>query len=713
MTERVTLENFDRAESDRYFSAVVRHGAFGRLEHERMVTPIEQQAVPRSNRDTLYSSGVFDLDAAALAITLPDPGSRFMSLVVVDERSYTHVEIHEPGLHTFTRAGLGTRYALVEVRFFVDAHDPSDIDAVHALQDAIAVRQHSAGRFEVPAWDDASETFVRSALLALRETLGAPAEGCGSRFEIDPIRHLVGCAATGGSSDRAALSIAVTPEANDGTTVHHLTVHHVPVDGLWSISVYNGAGFFERNDRDAYTVNSVTAARNTDGSITVQLGGCDPDVPNCLPIAPGWSYVVRLYRPRAEILDGEFQFPVAVPVTTTFQEAVELVRWGMPLVASAAMRHAYVRDAGARDNDIVYWSRRPDHATQLPTIHGAARYVLAMFETFHGPVVLEVPPAGDGMLVGSILDAWQQPVADIGAEGGRFLLRPPTDATDDRIELPDAIPIELCTFGGYVLLRAVPELSIEMLHELRLTPLDDHHAVTEPRLIDMTGKPFDGLVKFDERFFDELARVVAVEPVPERDHHRLATVGRVAHAASTLLIDAARVAHEALVRRVSEHGARVWPSRHWRRLSDVESHQAEESVARDLVAFRHVAPAARSAGPGAWLHAFVDAHGDPLRCDRSYRLRIPAYTPAWTITAYDRSTCAFIRDATAIEIRSDDPELVVDADGTVELDFGSRSRTGREANFIDTARRGPWFVTFHVERELPDGWELPDVDAVH
>ena len=710
MTERVTLENFDRAESDRYFSAVVRHGAFGRLEHERMVTPIAQQPVPRGNRDTLYSSGVFDLDAAPLAITLPDPGSRFMSLVVVDECSYTHAEIHEPGLHSFTRDSIGTRYALIEVRFFVDARDRSDLEAVHALQDAIILRQQSAGRFEVPAWDDASETVVRSALLALRETLDEPADVCGSRFEIDPIRHLVGCAATGGSSDRAALSLAVTPENNDGATVHHLTVQRVPVDGFWSIAVYNAAGYFERNDREAYTVNSVTADRNSDGSITVQFGGCASEVPNCLPIPPGWSYVVRLYRPRVEIFDGEFRFPVATPVTTTFQEAVELVRWGMPIVASAAMRHAFVRDAGARDNDIVYWPQPPDHATQLPTIHGAARYVLAMFETFHGPVVLEVPPApaGSGMLVGSILDAWQLPVADIGPEGGRFLLRPPTDTTT---ELPDATPIALCTFSGYLLLRAVPEVSIELLRGLRLTPLDERHAVDEPRLIDMTGKPFDGLVNFDERFFDELARAVAVEPVRERDHHRLAAISRIGHAASTLLLDAAREVHELLVRRIAEHGSRVWEARHWRRVPELESHQAEESVARDLVAFRHYAPAARSAGPGAWLHAFVDAHGEPLRCDRSYRLRVPAGAPPWTITAYDRSTCAFIRDASAVEIRSDAADLVIDADGSVELDFGSHPRAGREANFIDTARRGPWFVTFHVERALPDGWELPDVDV--
>jgi hypothetical protein len=28
----------------------------------------------------------------------------------------------------------------------------------------------------------------------------------------------------------------------------------------------------------------------------------------------GWNYMVRLYRPRAEILNGQWQFPEAQPI---------------------------------------------------------------------------------------------------------------------------------------------------------------------------------------------------------------------------------------------------------------------------------------------------------------------------------------------------------------------------------------------------------------
>jgi hypothetical protein len=58
-------------------------------------------------------------------------------------------------------------------------------------------------------------------------------------------------------------------------------------------------------------VNSITAKKAPDGSITIQFGGCDGKIENCLPIMEGWSYTVRLFKPRPEILDGTWRFPEA------------------------------------------------------------------------------------------------------------------------------------------------------------------------------------------------------------------------------------------------------------------------------------------------------------------------------------------------------------------------------------------------------------------
>jgi hypothetical protein len=93
-----------------------------------------------------------------------------------------------------------------------------------------------------------------------------------------------------------------------------LKVHDVPVDGFWSISLYNAQGYFEKNAYDAYSLNNITSSKNADGSVGIQFGGCDGKIPNCLPIMKGWNYTVRLYRPRAEILNGKWAFPEAQPV---------------------------------------------------------------------------------------------------------------------------------------------------------------------------------------------------------------------------------------------------------------------------------------------------------------------------------------------------------------------------------------------------------------
>jgi hypothetical protein len=92
--------------------------------------------------------------------------------------------------------------------------------------------------------------------------------------------------------------LPVTPARNDGTTVYKLTVKDGPVDGFWSISVYNAEGYFQRNQYNAYSVNNITAKKGADGSVAIQFGGCDGKIPNCLPIIKRWNYTVRLFRPR-------------------------------------------------------------------------------------------------------------------------------------------------------------------------------------------------------------------------------------------------------------------------------------------------------------------------------------------------------------------------------------------------------------------------------
>jgi hypothetical protein len=311
----VTADNFVRAESDTYFASSVKEGGLGKLFHRRKPAAIDNQIVIRLNRDTLYSSAVFDLDAGPVTITLPDAGKRFMSMQVINEDHYVPAVFYGAGSHILTKENVGTRYVLVAIRTLVDPADPKDVEAVHALQDAITVSQKAPGEFVIPDWDRASQKKVRDALLALASSLPDTKGMFGSKGHVDPIRHLIGSAsAWGGNPETEALYLNVTPDENDGTTIYKLDVKDVPVDGFWSVSVYNAAGYYEPNPYNAYSLNNITAKKGNDGSVVIQFGGCDEEIPNCLPIMKGWNYLVRLYRPRAEILNGSWTFPAAKAV---------------------------------------------------------------------------------------------------------------------------------------------------------------------------------------------------------------------------------------------------------------------------------------------------------------------------------------------------------------------------------------------------------------
>lgn len=311
----VTVDNFVRAESDLYIGSLAKQGGLGKLLHRREAADTEHQTVIRLNRDTLYTSGVFDLDAGPVTITLPDPGKRFMALQIISEDHYTPNVFYGAGTYTLTRENVGTRYVVTAIRTLVDPNNPDDVKQVHALQDAVSVGQKNPGTLELPLWDAASQKKVRDALLVLSSTIPDFRKAFGTQADVDPVRHLLGTAAGwGGNPDKDAIYLNVTPANNDGKTVYRLTVKDVPVDGFWSVSLYNAEGYFEKNAANAYTLNNLTSKKSNDGSIAIQFGGCTAQTANCLPTMKGWNYTVRLYRPKSEVLSGAWKFPDAKPV---------------------------------------------------------------------------------------------------------------------------------------------------------------------------------------------------------------------------------------------------------------------------------------------------------------------------------------------------------------------------------------------------------------
>jgi hypothetical protein len=315
--QRVTTDNFVRAETDNYLAMNAKVvGALGKFHHSREPASIDNQTVIRMNRDTLYSFAVFDLAGGPVTLTLPDSGERYMSMMIVDQDHYVPIVAHGKEIVTLTQDKFGTRYAFAAIRTLVDPNDPKDVEAVHRLQDAIEITQKAPGKLELPDWNQDNLTDIRNGLLTLAKYQTSFRGAFGTREQVDPVQHLIGTAAGwGGLPDSEANYQSFTPAKNDGKTVYTIIVpKDVPVQAFWSVSVYNEQGFFEKNDHNAYSVNDITAEKNADGSVTIQFGGCDGKIANCLPVVEGWNYTARLYRPEQPILSGEWTFPAAIPL---------------------------------------------------------------------------------------------------------------------------------------------------------------------------------------------------------------------------------------------------------------------------------------------------------------------------------------------------------------------------------------------------------------
>lgn len=309
----VTIETFARAETDRYLKQRVDSGGLSKLYHSRAPVSIDEQPVVRANRDNLLSYGVFDL-TTPVTIVLPDPGERFQSLRAINQDHYIVANTYEPGAHTFTQEMVGTRYLHLSVRILVDPDDPEDLSKVHELQDQISIDQTEAGELVLPNWNAEQRDKLRKAIIGLVPFTPDSVRMFGAKHEVDPVKHLIGTAGGwGGGPTYAAYYENVTPKSQSGSEVLEVRVDEVPVEAFWSISVYNADGYFQPNPYSkGYSINSVTAKPSEDGSVTIRFGGA-PEAENYLHVFEGWNYTIRYYRPREELRNGDWKFPVPVP----------------------------------------------------------------------------------------------------------------------------------------------------------------------------------------------------------------------------------------------------------------------------------------------------------------------------------------------------------------------------------------------------------------
>lgn len=431
------------------------------------------------------------------------------------------------------------------------------------------------------------------------------------------------------------------------------------------------------------------------------------------------------------------------------RRAVEAAIWGMPIVSFDVMRQGFFRDAKAHYGDIMYWSKPSTWWNQTTTPNTSTRYVIFFTNTKDGPVVLEVPPAGDAALFGTLLNAWQVPLIDVGnagedqGKGGKYLLLPP----DYKSEVPSGyIAVPSKTYNGFVALRVITKSeqaddvrkAIAYVKQLKSYPLLAVNSPPEQRYVDMADTLWDGIVRFDESFYVSLARMVNEEPAQRCDLQMLGLLRPLGiekgkefkpdDATQATLKQASHEAHAWLMDQLVTYGQAFWPDGRWEipapQIAATTGFKWETAEyfdvdARGIGFFSFYAPPAKLGAATFYLGTFLDSRGQRLRGENTYRLHVPVDVPAkqfWALTIYDHETCSFIREAARPGLDSYDQQMKRNPDGSVDLYIGPKPPAGQEANWIPTVSGKSWFPFFRFygpDKPLFEKtWKLPDFEKL-
>jgi hypothetical protein len=402
------------------------------------------------------------------------------------------------------------------------------------------------------------------------------------------------------------------------------------------------------------------------------------------------------------------------------RRAIEAVVWGMPAVNTDLMYQAMVRETKGNWNQIVYWSRLLDWKNQTLTPNPDAIYMMPFFNTADvGPMVIEIPPADEGSITGSIMDVWQTPLEDVGpagvdaGKGGKYLILPP----DFKGAVPDGYIALACqTYQGYALLRSILKSgsaedfakAVDYGKRIRFYPFAAAADPPATTWLDAADVVFDATIPYDVRFFESLARMVESQPWLERDRLMIDTL-------KTLGIEKGKPFNpDARTREILNQAApeaREWldikyeasltppfyEGGHWALPANPEMLKGMQSffanpdsypvdgrgVTYSMAFFCPKRPAAGS----YYLMTTRDKEGRPFDGASTYRLNVPRVCRSGSTGRRPptiRATHGLIRDVNRASRSSQITDLQVNPDGAVDVYFGPGTPAGKESNWIPT-----------------------------
>jgi len=443
--------------------------------------------------------------------------------------------------------------------------------------------------------------------------------------------------------------------------------------------------------------------------------------------------------------------PANIEEQLKYHRAIEAVIWGMPAVNYDAMYQAGIRDAKAGSNQIVYWSR-PEWKNQTLTPNADALYIFPFMNTKDtGPVVLEIPPADTGSIVGTIMDCWQLALEDVGpagvdkGKGGKYLILPP----GYKKTVPAGyIVLQSPTYESFALLRSIPKSNsdadlanaVTYLKRIKLYPLSETAKSPQTVFKDSYGTLFNAAIPYNMQFFKSLDRIVQTQPWMERDKALINTLASIGiqkgkpfnpdAKTQSMMLSAVKQAHEWATNYYETQFEPFFKTSRWfvpsnpELIKDVgEGFSNPDSYPIDVRGslFTTVFSTIKHLGAGQfYLFVTRDKNGQPLDGNKNYQLHVPANVPArqyWSVTLYDFATHTLIRDVSHASRSSLKADLKKNEDGSVDIYFGPKPPAGKEPNWVPTKQDGRFEAIFRLY--APDKsffekktWMLPDIEEV-
>lgn len=433
---------------------------------------------------------------------------------------------------------------------------------------------------------------------------------------------------------------------------------------------------------------------------------------------------------------------------TVERRAVEAVFWGMPAVNFELMLQAFQKLNGA-SNQVAYWSRPLDWKNQTLTPNPDTIYLMPFYDVRNGPMVLEIPPAQDGSITGSIDDSWQNALVDVGpagadkGSGGKYLIVSP----DFKDAIPEGYtPVRSDTYRGFALLRsnlssgsdADIAKAVAYGKRIRFYPLNGDAAQTT--FVDAYGQMFDAAIPYDARFFAALNRFVQAEPWLTRDKVMIGMLGSIGirqgqpfspdSKTQRIFDSAAREARSSLDLQYEKVFIPPFnEGSHWALPASPEVAEGMQNLFANperypvdsrAVSYSMAFFSAKQIGTGQfYLMTIKDKDGKGLDGQKTYRLNVPANAPVklyWSATVYDGITHTLIRGSRWSSRSSNTPGLQKNADGSVDLYFAPVTPAGKESNWVPTTPGGRFEVLFRLygpEKPFFDKtWKLPDIERL-